>query len=198
MFSSGWLYCVVDNVGELAIYPIFGAGTLLVRSGVSAFGNQRIVGEIVARGLRLSESQSSSAPAGSASASAEPIEPPAASSPVSGAPQPPLSTPPPPHARTFSSSALARSSFTRGSTIDTASMFGDHGELLSPGSNKGPKIARIGEVLNPLFCVSVHEHAWLPSYGVWGKEEYMKRFWSVLDWDKVVDRWTKFAPAARS
>jgi len=22
-------------------------------------------------------------------------------------------------------------------------------------------------------------------YGVWGKEEYLKRFWTVLDWMKV-------------
>lgn len=194
MFSSGWLYCVVDNLGELAIYPIFGAGTLLVRSGEPTYKNQKIVGEIVARTLRQGPSQSSSAHVGSATATAESTEPPPASSPVSGAPQTPLSTPPPPHARTFSTSALAWSDFSRGSTIDTASMFGSDGELLPPGSGGKPKIARVGEVLNPLFCVSLHEHAWLPSYGVWGKEEYMKRFWTVLDWEKVVNRWEKFTP----
>ena len=64
---------------------------------------------------------------------------------------------------------------------------------------KKDTLTRLGDKLYPLLCVSVHEHAWLGSgYGIWGKEEYMKRFWSVLDWDKVVDRWTKFAPAARS
>ena len=41
--------------------------------------------------------------------------------------------------------------------------------------------------LFPLFCVSVHERAWISAgYGVWGKEEYMKRFWSVVDWNKAV------------
>ena len=196
MFSSGWLYCVVDNVGELAIYPIFGAGTLLVSSGTPAFKGQRIVGEIVARNFRQGNSQSP--PADGASASAGSTEPSAASSPVSGAPQPPLSAPSPPHARAFSISASARSNFTRGSPIDTASMFGQHGELLPPGAAHEPRIARVGEVLNPLFCVSVHEHAWLPNYGVWGKEEYMKRFWSVLDWEKVVERWERFTPVTRS
>ncbi|KZT62371.1 manganese and iron superoxide dismutase [Calocera cornea HHB12733] len=42
-----------------------------------------------------------------------------------------------------------------------------------------------GQSLNPIMCISVHEHAWLHDYGVWGKEEYLKRFWTVLDWDKV-------------
>ena len=42
------------------------------------------------------------------------------------------------------------------------------------------------QVLYPLFCISVHEHAWVSAgYGVWGKEEWLKRFWTVLDWDKV-------------
>ena len=44
----------------------------------------------------------------------------------------------------------------------------------------------LGEVLYPLFCVSVHEHAWMSAgYGVWGKEEWLKKFWTVLDWEKV-------------
>lgn len=38
----------------------------------------------------------------------------------------------------------------------------------------------------PLFCLSVHEHAWMGAgLGVWGKEEYLKRFWSVVDWEKI-------------
>lgn len=42
-----------------------------------------------------------------------------------------------------------------------------------------------GDKLTPLFCLSVHEHAWLHDYGVWGKEEYLKNFWNVLDWGRV-------------
>ncbi|THV05347.1 hypothetical protein K435DRAFT_773795 [Dendrothele bispora CBS 962.96] len=42
------------------------------------------------------------------------------------------------------------------------------------------------ETFYPLFCVSVHEHAWLAAgYGVWGKERWLKEFWNVLDWEKV-------------
>lgn len=53
-----------------------------------------------------------------------------------------------------------------------------------------------GDDLTPLFCISVHEHAWMPDYGVWGKEEYLKRFWTVLDWGKVsnlYERWRQVA-----
>jgi len=47
-------------------------------------------------------------------------------------------------------------------------------------------ILRRGEYLNPLLCISVHEHAWMSSgYGVWGKEEYIKKFWTAVDWERV-------------
>jgi superoxide dismutase len=43
-----------------------------------------------------------------------------------------------------------------------------------------------GDDLSPLLCLSVHEHAWMGAgLGVWGKEEYLRRFWSVVDWRKV-------------
>lgn len=42
-----------------------------------------------------------------------------------------------------------------------------------------------GEELFPLLCVSVHERDWLPDYGMWGKEEYLMRFWECVNWDRV-------------
>ncbi|KAF5332355.1 hypothetical protein D9758_016945 [Tetrapyrgos nigripes] len=52
----------------------------------------------------------------------------------------------------------------------------------------------IGETLYPLFCLSVHEHAWTSAgYGVWGKEAWIKEFWSVVDWERVslvYEHWT--------
>ena len=45
-----------------------------------------------------------------------------------------------------------------------------------------------GDDLGLLMCFSVHEHAWMSAgLGVWGREEYLKRFWSVVDWRKVSD-----------
>ncbi|CAD6935899.1 unnamed protein product [Tilletia controversa] len=43
-----------------------------------------------------------------------------------------------------------------------------------------------GAMLFPLLCVSVHEHAWLGDYGLWGKEEYLRQYWECVDW-KVVE-----------
>jgi superoxide dismutase, Fe-Mn family len=51
----------------------------------------------------------------------------------------------------------------------------------------------IGRTLFPLFCVSVHEHAWMAAgYGVWGKETYLERFWTCLDWEGVRDAYARY------
>lgn len=61
------------------------------------------------------------------------------------------------------------------------------------GSARAPsKVQQLhtGTPLYPLFCVSVYEHNWLSAgYGVWGKEEWMKRFWDVLYWPKINQTW---------
>jgi len=41
----------------------------------------------------------------------------------------------------------------------------------------------------------VHERSWMAAgYGVWGKEEWLKQFWTVLDWAKVSEAYAKFVP----
>jgi superoxide dismutase, Fe-Mn family len=67
-------------------------------------------------------------------------------------------------------------------------------DLLLNGADE-MNIVDKGETLHPLFCVSVHEHAWMSAgYGVWGKEEYLKRFWSCLDWELVAKAYGAFNP----
>lgn len=39
--------------------------------------------------------------------------------------------------------------------------------------------------VNPLLCLSVQEHAWLLDHGIWGKEAYIKHFWSFVNWARV-------------
>ncbi|KAM0791496.1 hypothetical protein ACM66B_005949 [Microbotryomycetes sp. NB124-2] len=39
--------------------------------------------------------------------------------------------------------------------------------------------------LYPLACLSVHPHCYIHDYGVWGREEYVKNWWSAVDWRKV-------------
>jgi superoxide dismutase len=50
------------------------------------------------------------------------------------------------------------------------------------------------QMLYLLFCVSVHEHAWMATgYSVWGKERYLDRFWMCLDWAAVRDAYAWYA-----
>ncbi|KAI0347001.1 manganese and iron superoxide dismutase [Trametopsis cervina] len=55
------------------------------------------------------------------------------------------------------------------------------------------EVARTGDRLFPLLCVSVHEHAWLSAgYGVWGKEEWIKKFWAVVNWEQASMHFTRY------
>ncbi|KAI0637696.1 Manganese/iron superoxide dismutase [Trametes polyzona] len=179
MFSSGWLWLVTDQDSRLAIVPTFGTGTLLVRSGKpsDAFLEwQRLVGEPV---VPYSEGE---LPPSSSSHS--PSSPPPPTSPVSGLSHgaPPLD----PHtpARTLSSGPLPVPPRTYGTK--SRDNVGDE-----------PNLQNLGQVLHPLLCLSVHEHAWVGAgYGVWGKEEYLKRFWTVVDWEKASTLFNKVTPKA--
>jgi superoxide dismutase len=51
----------------------------------------------------------------------------------------------------------------------------------------------LGQTLFPLFCVSVHEQAWMAAgYGVWGKERYLEQSWTCLDWEAVRDAYVMY------
>ncbi|KAH8105502.1 Manganese/iron superoxide dismutase [Cristinia sonorae] len=52
---------------------------------------------------------------------------------------------------------------------------------------------KVGDVLFPLLCLSIHEHAWLSAgHGIWGKEEYVKKFWKAVNWGQVSSAYAKF------
>ncbi|KAI0721966.1 Manganese/iron superoxide dismutase [Cerioporus squamosus] len=171
MFSTGYVWFVIDQDGQLGIVPTFGTGTLLVRSSqpTRTFQEwQRIVGEPI---VPYSEHDVRVAPKRPHSSSPLSDSLPAASSPLSGmeTKTPPLD----PHTPARSVSSYAK----------PPGMYEASDEPLNQTSRDAKKI---GDTLYPLLCVSVHEHAWVSAgYGVWGKEEYMKRFWTVVDWEKV-------------
>ena len=52
-------------------------------------------------------------------------------------------------------------------------------------------VAETGDVLTPLLCLSVFERCYLTDFGVWGREEYIKNFWKVVDWSKVEEAFDK-------
>jgi len=172
MTSSGWIWVAVDSRGTMGVIPTFGAGTLLVRSrGRVLPSSDPVLGE------NYPTSTKSTTP---------PHQPtPSSTTPGSNAPQS-MAT------RGFHTSARVERMYggkavgLYGRDVD-----GDAFEGEVPTAD----FEKIGTNLCPLFCLSVHEHAWLTAgYGIWGKEEYLKRFWTVLDWKKVSDAFNLFAP----
>ncbi|KAF8650365.1 hypothetical protein AX16_005261 [Volvariella volvacea WC 439] len=203
MFTSGYVWFVADKNGNTGVLPTFGPGTLLIRSrSYMASSKGLILGEgLGIIGLEDQQTPTQAQPQGEGATqqpSATPKTSPgvAPSSPTSGTP----GTPPPqapPHSRSLhtspprSSDLLNRPASVWGDSPFPSSPFGGTTDPLLPNYNRAHPQSKvdmlnIGEVLYPLFCLSVHEHNWLSAgYGVWGKEEWVKQFWAVLDWEKV-------------
>ncbi|KII95965.1 hypothetical protein PLICRDRAFT_694070 [Plicaturopsis crispa FD-325 SS-3] len=175
MASSGWVWLVTDKeTSTLAVVPTFGAGTLLVRSR---------------RQVRPNDTEFLV----SASLPPPPIPP---TSPASGMPSPLSPFSPRTPSRALSMSAPRANP---DSVLDRvpASAYGQVQHSDPAASRKQDlDFKTIGNEIYPLFCVSVHEHAWMSAgLGVWGKEAYMREFWSVLDWAKVTETFKTFQAA---
>jgi len=170
MSSSGWIWVAVDGRATMGVIPTFGAGTLLVRSrGQVLQSVDPVLGENDPTPANHTPHQST---------------PPSTTSGPS-APQPTAT-------RGFHTSARVENVYG-GRAVGLYGRDVD-GEAFE-GEVPTADFQKIGTHLYPLFCLSVHEHAWLTAgYGIWGKEEYLKRFWTVLDWKKVSDGFNFFAP----
>ncbi|KAG5644936.1 hypothetical protein DXG03_007401 [Asterophora parasitica] len=221
MFTSGYVWFVSDKNGNTGIVPTFGPGTLLIRSrtymahsksllagaeldpfiettsiGFNQGWDSPLVDEpaFMPRalkdqdiyGLRTAEDEIESLgrqpPASSPTSKPSPpgVKPSSPASGVSG--------------KGPTSNKALHPRFLHSSSLDTKA-----NNLWAPNQDdRGvPKtkseMLNIGEVLHPLFCISVHEHAWMAAgYGVWGKEEWLKQFWTVLDWEKVSKAYGEF------
>lgn len=161
MIGTGWVWLVQD-VGRLAVMATYGSGTVLIRSRTQrGHRSSAVIGE----NLKSYTLKSFTA--------SNPTTPPSTSSPLSSSSSRPRTTTPSP----TDLRSLSTSPFDANITA----------EQLNPRKN----ILLHGEAISPLFCISVHEHAWLQDYGVWGKEEYLKRFWSVLDWESISSSFEK-------
>jgi Fe-Mn family superoxide dismutase len=210
MFTSGYVWFVTDKYGNTGVIPTFGPGSLLIRSRTYMAHNKGLLlgddmgqldrGHPVDPALydpvdmedptvaKFQASVDRHLQASQRSPTAQPsppgVSPSSPTSGVSGSNAPPSPTNPL-HPRFLHSSA--RVSVL--SNIMPASLFDGKSPSASLDRNKPQTkvdMLNIGETLHPLFCVSVHEHAWISAgYGVWGKEEWLKKFWTVLDWAKV-------------
>ncbi|KAI0253154.1 Manganese/iron superoxide dismutase [Lactifluus subvellereus] len=184
--SSGFVWLVTDALGRLGVVPTYGAGTLLIAERRHAHARHPHA---------LADLGGLYQPA---DASPPPPPPPLPSSSSS-------STDPPAGARTLttakgptrpSGAAAARRPANVWSSPDDAPPYRSPvGGGVGVGSEGGPApLDTLGRTLYPLFCVSVHEHAWMAAgYGVWGKETYLERFWTCLDWAAVRDAYARYA-----
>jgi Fe-Mn family superoxide dismutase len=93
----------------------------------------------------------------------------------------------------LSPSARLQQSGSRAMSTSAATQFSSPNSLpRGPSSRNLEGAESRGEELYPLLCVSVHERDWLPDYGMWGKEEYLMRFWECVDWARVFRLWETY------
>ena len=195
--SNGFVWLVTDALGRLGVVATYGAGTLLVserRQSLSPDGSTEFGGVYVPA--------ETTAPAPTPTSTQ-----PAATSPASGLAPAPLRTDPPPGARALSTSPHPRGpkdDVSRPANVWSSAPYAGHaGTGAGAGAGNGGLLGApdgsvaldtIGRTLYPLFCVSVHEHAWMAAgYGVWGKETYLERFWTCLNWAAVRDAYALYA-----
>lgn len=164
-FVNGWVWFVSDQAGNTGMITTYGAGTLLIRSRANMQRHPNLIDDSQTLPPLSRSPLASTPPPGTSPAS--PL------SGISGDNSPAA----PPHSRFL---------------IDDASDFltapaGLHSSTV--GTTKRAKTVNMlhaGEILYPLFCVPVYEHAWMSAgYGIWGKEQWLREFWSVLNWQRV-------------
>lgn len=189
MFTSGWIWFVSDKSGSTTILPTLGPGTLLVRSRTYMAEKTpnlyhemtpdpfewdrdlKYVGKYLADwGI---DGQGTVPPLFNEES-------------LSDA----LSTDPPTRG---SIAPLQRRFLHTSATTRQADEWNNAPNSIYSKNENSPQTTKTltdtlhaGEVLFPLFCISVQEHAWLTAgYGVWGKEAWLREFWSVLNWRQV-------------
>jgi Fe-Mn family superoxide dismutase len=195
--SSGFVWLVTDSLGRLGVIATYGAGTLLVNERRQTFLADRSteLGGVYVPAENATPRQTQTH---------------SMTSPTSGLTHPSTSTPTPPGARPLSTSMSVRG--PSDGAARTANLWSSHTSYsgFAGGNGNGTvggitnavgalpdqptSLDKLGETLYPLFCVSLHEHAWMAAgYGVWGKETYLERFWSCLDWAAVRDSYALYA-----
>jgi len=202
MFTSGWVWFVTDKHGNTGVIPTFGPGTPLVRSrNYIANAKDLFLGEDLAQIFRgdpllphIYANEDFKDDEGKPLSVSPRALMPQPSSPASGRRGPKLpkgNDPLLPRFYHCSMPSLSNTGFS-----PPASLWEEDPSAYNR-STPQTKVAmlNVGEYLTPLFCVSVNEHAWMAAgYGVWGKEEWLTKFWTVLDWQKVSNMYAYAVP----
>lgn len=186
MTSSGWLWLVQERNGgkeDLAIVATYGAGTLLVCAGQPIRGTTAQA----FRHLGLSdqghvfEEEAIRAPAEPTDAAAE-----------GDSQRRAFSTTAPTAAAETSSSGSGGLSHSQ-PTVSSFGSFPPSSARSSSAKGAAPSgrptnLLTVANELVPLACLSLHEHAYVPTHGVWGKRAYVQAWLAAVDWEKIERR----------
>lgn len=66
--------------------------------------------------------------------------------------------------------------------------------VLNPSANG----AAARNPIHPILCLSVHPHCYLKDYGVWGRGEYVNKWWGAIDWTKVEHSYARIVQKSSS
>ncbi|KAJ7122810.1 Manganese/iron superoxide dismutase [Mycena epipterygia] len=188
MFTSGWIWFVSDKNGSTSVLPTFGPGTLLVRSRTyMAQFHPTLYQDVPVNPLAWDRDTQYVgkylAGWGADDLGMVPplLDPKQLTRALTGPPR--GSTPLKPRFLHTSARQSAEKPWEgTPNNLFQSSPSDDY----RPPKNKSELLNASGDVLYPLFCVSVQEHAWITAgYGVWGKEAWLREFWNVLNWKQV-------------
>ncbi|GAA5819961.1 hypothetical protein JCM11251_005426 [Rhodosporidiobolus azoricus] len=168
--SGAYVWLVTDPNGNLGVVGTYAGGTVLVKER-----RQTGYGAYAGKELRVLGEKVEGAAEQVESGESAPVAAPAWES-VPSSRRSPASSP-------SSSSNLLDSSFSPTSVFNSA--FSSSASL------------QVGKSLHPLLCLSVHPHCYIEDYGVWGRDEYVKKWWGAVDWKKVEEAYEAFTRRAR-
>jgi Fe-Mn family superoxide dismutase len=168
MFGTGYVWLVMDSVDNLAVVGTYGAGTVLVQGTVLPQKAREL--DALAGAVDPQSTVQSASPGGATSAG---------------------------QIRSYHSSAIikavgdfpgrAPSSYFNGENY----IKGEIGRSPAASAAEGRSNQERFKSIHPLLCLSLHPHVYIPDYGVWGKEEYIRNFWGNVDWKLVFQRYQK-------
>lgn len=177
MFGTGYVWLVMDGVDNLAVVGTYGSGTMLVQGSVQP-----------AKAAELN------ALAGSVDATPSNEQPaaPSASGSSTGSLGAALNKA---RGRSYSTSsvlqALAFPERQSSPQRATPSLFGDMGRSSTASAPSARENEERFKSIHPLLCLSLHPHVYIPDYGIWGKEEYIRNFWGNVNWELCYRRYQK-------
>ncbi|GAA5983548.1 hypothetical protein JCM10908_000329 [Rhodotorula pacifica] len=181
--SGAYVWLVTDPSGNLGVVGTYAGGTVLVKeraqTGFGSYAGKdlRVLGEQV----EVVDAAEQSSEKGDSSAAAAAAAPAAAAS-----------------AWQTVTSARPQSSQQQQQNggLDVSSSAQEIMSASRPSS--GALAASVGASLHPLACISVHQHCYLEDYGLWGRDEYVRKWWNAVDWTKVEQAYDAFTTKAKA